>query len=83
MHCDIYAIGLLCTEARRNVFEFKGNCHELRMHFIKFTFGNVPGFLAIFRLRNLPFCLELPLWPQKARQMRAVLLCIDAALNQT
>ena len=35
----------------------KGNCHELRMHLSKFVCGNMPGFLATFRSRNLLFCL--------------------------
>ena len=38
---------------------------------------------AIFRSRNLLFCLELSLSPPKAGHMPAVLPCIDAALNQT
>ena len=33
----------------------KGNCHELRMHLSKFVCGNMPGFLATFRSRNLLF----------------------------
>ena len=33
----------------------KGNCHELRMHLNKVVCGNMPGFLATFRLRNLLF----------------------------
>ena len=61
----------------------KGNCHELRMHLSKFVCGNMPGFQATFRSRNLLFCLQLSLSPPKARYMRAVLPCIDAALNQT
>ena len=61
----------------------KGNCHELRMHLSKFVCDNMPGFLATFRSRNLLFCLQLCLSPPKARHMRAVLPCIDAALNQT
>ena len=52
---------------------------SLRMHLSKFVCGNMPGFLATFRSRNLLFCLS----PPKARHMRAVLPCIDAALNQT
>ena len=63
--------------------DLDGNCHELRMHLSKFVCGNMPGFLATFRSRNLLFCLELSLSPPKARYMRAVLPCIDAALNQT
>ena len=61
----------------------KGNCHELRMHLSKVVCGNMPGFMATFRSRNLLFCLELSLSPPKIRHMRAVLPCIDAALNQT
>ena len=61
----------------------KGNCLELRMHLSKFVCGNMPGFLATFRSRNLLFCLELSRLPPKTRHMRAVLPCIDAALNQT
>ena len=34
---------------------FKGNCHELRMHLSKFVCGNMPGFLATFRSRDLLF----------------------------
>ena len=40
-----------------------GNCHELHMHLSKFFCGNMPGFLATFRSRNLLFCLELSLSP--------------------
>ena len=57
--------------------------HELRMHLGKFVCSNMPGFLSTFRSRNLLFCLEVSLSPPKARHMRAVLPCIDAALNQT
>ena len=53
------------------------------MHLNKFVCGNMPGHLATFHSRNLLFCLELSLTPPKARHMRAVLPCIDAALNQT
>ena len=53
------------------------------MHLSKFVWGNIPGFLATFRSQNLLFCLELSLSPPKPRYMRAVLPCIDAALNQT
>ena len=35
----------------------KGNCHERRMHLSKVVCGNMPGFLATFRSRNLLFCL--------------------------
>ena len=62
--------------------DLKGNCRELRMHSSKFVCGNKPGFLVTFRSRNLLFCLELSLSPPKVRHMRAVLPCIDAALNQ-
>ena len=61
----------------------KGKCHELHMRLSKFVCVNMPGFLATFRSRNLLFCLELSLSPPKTRHMRAVLPCIDAALNQT
>ena len=33
----------------------KGNCHKLRMHLSKVVCGNMPGFLATFRSRNLLF----------------------------
>ena len=61
----------------------KGNCHELRMHLSKFVCGNILGLLATFRPWNLLFCLELSLSPLKARHMRAVLPCIDAAESNT
>ena len=61
----------------------KGNYHELRMHLSKFVCGIIPGFLATSCSRNLEFCLDLSLLPPKARHMRAVLACIDAALYQT
>ena len=67
----------------RFIGTLKGNCHELRMHLSKVVCGNMPGFLATFRSRNLLFCLELSLSPPKARHMRAAFPCIDAALNQT
>ena len=35
----------------------KGNCHELHMLLSKFVCGNMPGFLATFRSRDLLFCL--------------------------
>ena len=63
--------------------QLKGNCHQLRILLSKFVCGNMPRFLAAFRSRNLLFCLELSLSPPKARHMRAVLPCIDVALNQT
>ena len=53
------------------------------MHLSKVVCGNMPGFLATFRSRNLLFCLELSLSQPKTRHMRAVLPSIDAALNQT
>ena len=74
------AIFLILTHA---IEWLKGNCHELLMHLSEFVCGNMPGFLASFRSRNLLFCLELSLSPPKARHTRAVLPCIDAALNQT
>ena len=37
--------------------KLKGNCHELRMHLSEVVCGNMPGFLATFRSRNLLFCL--------------------------
>ena len=36
-------------------FNLKGNCHELRMDLSKFVCGNMAGFLATFRSRNLLF----------------------------
>ena len=60
----------------------KGNCHELRMHLSEFICGNMPGFLGTFRSQDL-ILFVLSLSPPKASHMRAVLLSIDAALNQT
>ena len=34
----------------------KGNYHELRMHLSEVVSGNMPGFMATFRSRNLLFC---------------------------
>ena len=75
-HC-IFCI----TKQSSNSNILKGNCHELRMHLSKFVCGNMPGFLATFRSRNLLFCLELSLSPPKTRHMRAVLPCIDGRLE--
>ena len=72
----------MSIEANSGIVYLKGNCRELRMHSSKFVCGNKPGFLVTFRSRNLLFCLELSLSPPKVRHMRAVLPCIDAALNQ-
>ena len=62
-------------------YKLDGNCHGLRMHLSKFVCGNMPGLLVTFRSRNLLFCLEFSFSPPKARHMRAVFPCIDAALN--
>ena len=61
----------------------KGNCHELHMHLSKVVCGNMPGFLPTFRSQNRLFCLYWSLSPAKTCHKRAVLPCIDAALNQT
>ena len=46
---------------------------HMHLNLSKFVCGNMPGFLATFRPRNLLFCLELSLSPPKACHMRAVL----------
>ena len=56
-------ISMLHVSARRcdkkSLLLLKGNRHELRMHFSKVVCGNMPGFLATFRSRNLLFCLYI------------------------
>ena len=79
-------VSLLCLRSTLRLYTFcpsLTNCHELRMHLSKFVCGDMPGLLATFRSRNLLFCLELSLSPPKARHIRAILPCIDAALNHT
>ena len=68
----------------RFIGTLKGNCHELRMHLSKFVCGNMPGFLATFRSRNLLFCPELLSFAAKGPSYAGgFALQIDAALNQT
>ena len=59
--------------------KLKGNCHELRMHLSKVVCGNMPGFLATFRSRNLSVVISFA----AKDPSYAGLPCIDAALNQT
>ena len=62
----------------------KRNCHELLVHISKFVCGYMPGFLAMIPFTEssllsgvISFAAKDPLC------MRAVLPCIDAALNLT